>query len=82
MYACSLHVYRHMFGLYLLCICVFDAGNMAVLEDVVTRKMRKCTTHASAALFLLCYFLFTILSSLTRMQFRLPDVKAKLDDFV
>ena len=56
MYACSLHVYRHMFGLYLLCICVFDAGNLAVLEDVVTRKMRKCTTHASAALFLLCYF--------------------------
>ena len=55
MYACSLHVYRHMFGLYLLCICVLDAGNLAVLEDVVTRK-RKRTTHASAALFLLCYF--------------------------
>ena len=81
MYACSVHVYRHMFGLYLLCICVLDAGNLAVLEDVVTRKMRKRTTHASAALFYYVTF-FTILSSLTRMQFRLPDVKAKLDDFV
>lgn len=53
-YICSLYVYTHIFGLYLLCICVLHAGNLAFLQDVVTRKMRK---HAHVQQFFLYYLL-------------------------